>query len=246
SPLSYGRHGDLPRPPPPCRRSVPAWRRLHPRHRRAVRRRPRLAQPLARAPTRDRLPRAPPPCRWEPSPRHARGRGPPPGVARRRPLRAPARARRPAGRGGAAGRVPADGGAGAGSDAADAQKKSMRAEQRLRDDVVAERATFAEWQQSVDGSRVVCVDESGVLAGMRTAYGYAPMGERCVEHAPYRKGRRTSLIGWVRGSGAGEPGGCGKVVGVEGSVDGALFAVFVRDHLAPYLRPGDVVVWDNH
>ena len=128
----------------------------------------------------------------------------------------------------------------------------MRAAQRLRDDVVAERAAFAAWQGAADGSRVVCVDESGVLAGMRAAYGYAPRGERCVEHAPYRKGRRTSLIGWVRAAQRvepGEPGGhekCGKVVGVEGSVDGALFTAFVRDHLAPYLRSGDVVVWDNH
>jgi hypothetical protein len=108
----------------------------------------------------------------------------------------------------------------------------------------------------VDGARVVCVevcvDESGVLAGMRSSYGYAPGGARCVEHAPYRKGRRTSLIGWVRAGKPGGPGGRGKVVGVEGSVDRrgeevrALFAWFIRDHLAPYLRPGDVVVWDHH
>lgn len=122
----------------------------------------------------------------------------------------------------------------------------MRAVQRLRDDVVAERTAFATWQTVVDGDRVVCVDESGVLAGMRAPYGYALMGERCVEHAPYRKGRRTSLIGWVRAGKPGGPGPYGKVVGVEGSVDGALFEVFVRDHLAPYLMPGDVVVWDNH
>jgi transposase len=122
----------------------------------------------------------------------------------------------------------------------------MRAEQRLRDDVAAERAAFAAWQAAVDGHRVVCVDESGVLAGMRAAYGYAPRGERCVEHAPYRKGRRTSLIGWVRVGEAGGPRKCGKVVSVEGAVDGALFAAFVRGHLAPSLSPGDVVVWDNH
>jgi transposase len=115
--------------------------------------------------------------------------------------------------------------------------------QRLRDDVAAERAAFAAWQRAVDGRRVVCVDESGVLAGMRVAYGYAPRGERCVEHAPYRKGRRTSLIGWVR---AGRPGASGKVVAVAGPVDRALFTRFVRDHLAPSLDPGDMVVWDNH
>lgn len=71
------------------------------------------------------------------------------------------------------------------------------------------------------------------------AYGYAPRGERCEEHAPYRKGRRTSLIGWV---GLGR----GGVVAVEGSVGGDAFERFVRDHLAPRLQLGDIVVWDNH
>jgi len=83
------------------------------------------------------------------------------------------------------------------------------------------------------------VDESGIVAGGRVAYGYAPRGERCEEHAPYRKGRRRSLIGWV---GADR----GGVVAVEGSVNGDLFERFVRDHLCPRLREGDLVVWDNH
>ena len=115
----------------------------------------------------------------------------------------------------------------------------MRAAQQLRDDVAEERAAFAAWQATADAGRVVCVDESGVVAGMRCAYGYARRGERCVEHAPYRKGRRTSLIGWVRASG-------GAVVAVEGAVTRGVFTRFVAEHLAPALRPGDLVVWDNH
>lgn len=115
----------------------------------------------------------------------------------------------------------------------------MRAVQRLRDDIVAEREAFAAWQTTTDGDRVVCVDESGIVAGGRVAYGYAPRGVRCQEHAPYRRSRRTNLIGWL---GLGR----GKVVAVDGRVDGALFERFVRDHLAPRLGPGDVVVWDNH
>ena len=83
---------------------------------------------------------------------------------------------------------------------------------------------------------MVCVDESGIVAGSRVAYGYATRGERCEEHAPYRKGRRTSLLGWV---GLGR----GGVVAVEG---GDVFERFVRDHLAPRLERGVIVVWDNH
>lgn len=111
--------------------------------------------------------------------------------------------------------------------------------QRLRPDVVAEREVFAEWQKTIDGARVVCVDESGIVIGARVGYGYAPRGERCVEHAPYRKGKRTNLLGWV---GLGR----GKVIAVQGYVDGDVFEMFVREHLAPSLLPGDIVVWDNH
>ena len=121
----------------------------------------------------------------------------------------------------------------------------MKAVQRLRDDIAAERAAFDAWQKTVDGDRIVCVDESGIVAGGRLAYGYAPRGKRCAttdgggEHAPYRRGRRTNLLGWL---GLGR----GGVVAFDGRVDGAFFERFVREHLAPSLLRGDIVVWDNH
>jgi len=115
----------------------------------------------------------------------------------------------------------------------------MRPSQGLRPDVSAERAAFADAIGAVATARLVFVDESGVWPGMRSGYGYARRGRPCVEHAPYRKGRRLSLIGWVAP-------GAGAVVGVEGSVDRATFERFVVEHLAPCLEVGDVVVWDNH
>ncbi len=74
---------------------------------------------------------------------------------------------------------------------------------------------------------------------MRRAYGYAPRGEPCIDVAPYRIGRRTSLIGWIGAE-------AGQVVGVEGTVNRAVFERFVVEELAPSLQAGDVVVWDNH
>ena len=96
-------------------------------------------------------------------------------VATARVGRAPRRCR-------PAGRVPADRRAHARTDGADAQKKSIRAVQRLRPDVVAEREAFAEWQQTVDGARIVCVDESGIVIGARVGYGYAPRGRALHHH----------------------------------------------------------------
>lgn len=102
----------------------------------------------------------------------------------------------------------------------------------------AERAAYADAMRALDGSRLVFVDESGVVQGMRLGYGYAPRGQRCAENAPYRKGRRTSLLGWMGAT-------CGEVVPVEGSVTAAVFEAFVCGSLAPCLEPGDVVIWDN-
>lgn len=101
------------------------------------------------------------------------------------------------------------------------------------------RRAFAEALALIEAHRLVFVDESGVVQGMRSPYGYAPRGQRCVEDAPYHKGQRLSLIGWMCS-------GCGNVVGVPGPVDRATFEWFVEQELAPCLEPGDVVVWDNH
>lgn len=114
----------------------------------------------------------------------------------------------------------------------------MRASQRDREDVVVRRKAFLAEVATIPAERLVFVDESGVVRGMRTVCGYAPRGERCVETSPFRPGGRVNLLGWMRAD-------CGGVVGVEGSVTAAVFERFVADSLAPSLRRGDVVVWDN-
>jgi transposase-like protein len=50
---------------------------------------------------------------------------------------------------------------------------------------------------TVDTARIKAVDESGVVQGVRLAYGYPPRGERLVCHAPLRKSKRLSLLGWL-------------------------------------------------
>lgn len=114
----------------------------------------------------------------------------------------------------------------------------MRPSQQQRPDVVREREAVAALQDDLDGEHLIFVDESGIERGMRSAYGYAPRHERCLEHAPFRVGRRTSLLGWLGLRG-------GRVVPFSGTVDGGVFARFVEHYLVPYLSAGDVVVWDN-
>jgi len=114
----------------------------------------------------------------------------------------------------------------------------MRPAQQQRPEVALERALFAAAMKLLDAARLVFVDESGIVRGMRLAYGYAPRGARCIENAPFRVGKRRSLIGWMAANG-------GEIVHFEGSVTASVFEQFVRDHLVPSLEAGDIVLWDN-
>lgn len=83
------------------------------------------------------------------------------------------------------------------------------------------------------------LNESGVVQGMSLRYGYAPKGERLVGHAPLRKGKRVSLIGWLVSDGS------GHVAFHEGTIKRYQFRGFVQQHLLPSLKRGDIVLWDN-
>jgi len=114
----------------------------------------------------------------------------------------------------------------------------MRPSQRDRPDVADERAHYAEAMSLLNASDLVFIDESGIEQGMRLRYGYAPRAQRCIENAPFRIGRRTSLIGFVGIE-------SGQVLPVKGSVNASVFETFVRGCLVPHLRAGMVVIWDN-
>ncbi len=114
----------------------------------------------------------------------------------------------------------------------------MIAAQRFRPDVVARREAFLAEVAAIPAERLVFVDESGIEIGARAAYGFAPRGERCVEVAPFRVGKRVNLLGWMAAR-------CGSVSAREGSVKAVHFEAFVSESLVPSLEPGDVVIWDN-
>ena len=118
------------------------------------------------------------------------------------------------------------------------KKKTLIAAQRFRPDVVARREAFLAEVAAIPAERLVFIDESGAVLGMRSAYGYAPRGERCVEVVPFRIGQRINLLGWMSADG-------GSVRAHEGSVTAEVFERFVAESVVPSLRPGDVVVWDN-
>ena len=128
----------------------------------------------------------------------------------------------------------------------DAQKKTLRAEERARADVATERAAYAEQVRGLEPNDLVCVDESGVTAAMTAAmtrrYARAPRGRRALATAPCGHWRRLTLLGAL---------GCDGVVAamsVEAATSTAVFLAFLDRVLIPELvrtKPGAVVVMDN-
>ncbi len=69
--------------------------------------------------------------------------------------------------------------------------------------------------------------------------GRSPRGTRLVDRAPHGRWKTTTFVAALRTSGLVAP------LVVDGAINGAVFLAYVRQVLAPTLRPGDLVVMDN-
>lgn len=118
------------------------------------------------------------------------------------------------------------------------KKKTLHADEQDTPAVQAKRADFEERLAAVDAAHLIFVDEMGATTAMTRPYGRAPIGERVVGSAP-GKWENVTLIAGLRSSGVVAP------FAFEGATDQAAFQTYVEKVLAPVLKPGDVVVWDN-
>ncbi len=91
----------------------------------------------------------------------------------------------------------------------------------------------------LDPRKLVFLDETWAKTNMTRTHGYAPKGERLVGAAPHGHWHTTTFVGALRSTGFIAP------LVVDGAVNGELFLAYVRQHLVPELRRGDVVVMDN-
>ena len=83
------------------------------------------------------------------------------------------------------------------------------------------------------------MDESGFHVAMDRLRARAPRGERAYGKVPRNRGKNLTLIASMSLSGMG-----GTMV-FEGSTDAEAFEVYVEHFLAPTLKEGQVVVFDN-
>jgi transposase len=95
------------------------------------------------------------------------------------------------------------------------------------------------WRRRIDPERLVFLDEAGANLAMGRSHVWVKRGTECVEPRPMNWGNNLTLIGAIRQRGW-------VTLGTQWTaVTAQSFVTWVRRHLAPGLRPGDIVVLDN-
>ena len=118
-------------------------------------------------------------------------------------------------------------------------KKTLFANNVQREDVVDKRQKWEATQHKLDIDCLVFVDESSVNCGMTRLYGRALKKARLYDYVPDVRFERTSVISSIRLNGDQAP------LMFKGTLNGDVFKIYVREVLAPTLKPGDIVVIDN-
>ena len=87
--------------------------------------------------------------------------------------------------------------------------------------------------------RIGFIDETSLKTNMTKTTGWAPKGERLVDHAPFGHWRTQTFIAALRHNRLDAPWV------IDGAMNRALFGHYVETQLAPSLQPGDVIILDN-
>jgi transposase len=118
------------------------------------------------------------------------------------------------------------------------KKKVFRADERDRPDAQAKRQAFQQELATLDPKRLVFVDEMGANTAMARTHGRAPKGQRVYGSVPGQWESRTLISGM-------RLGGVVAPWAFAGATNTQAFQTYSEGILAPELRKGDVVIWDN-
>lgn len=101
------------------------------------------------------------------------------------------------------------------------------------------RARWRRWQNRLDPSRLVFIDETWAKTNMTRTHGRSLRGERLVAKVPHGRWKTLTFIAALR---------CDAITAplvLDQPINGEWFLAYVEQALVPTLKPGDVVVMDN-
>jgi transposase len=122
---------------------------------------------------------------------------------------------------------------------AQSQKKTLIAAEQDRPDVARRRAQWAKYQDRIDPSRLVFIDETWTKTNMAPLRGWAPRGERIKAKVPHGHWKTMTFLAALRHDRVDAPWL------IDGPINGERFQLYVDKVLVPTLKPGDIVVMDN-
>jgi hypothetical protein len=97
----------------------------------------------------------------------------------------------------------------------------VRAVEASTEENLERRRQHEEWLQTVDGSRVFAIDESGSHIAMTPATGWCPRGERLADVVPRNRGTVRTMLGALN-----VRDGLTAVMTVEGGTSGDVFFAY--------------------
>ena len=121
-------------------------------------------------------------------------------------------------------------------------KKTLLAAEQHRPDVARARRLWITRRQPFMGEaleRLVFIDETSLNTKLVKTSGWAPLGDRLVDHAPFGHWNTQTFIAALRHDRLTAPWV------IKGAINRTLFDTYVETQLAPTLTPGDVVILDN-
>ena len=121
----------------------------------------------------------------------------------------------------------------------DADKKSARAAEQDRPDLAAARSAWRGTQPGLSRRRLIFLDETWCSTNMARRYGRSPRGTKAVAAIPHGHWKISTFVAGLCTDGIVAP------FVFDCAMNGSIFRQYVRDMLAPLLRPGDVVIADN-
>jgi transposase len=104
---------------------------------------------------------------------------------------------------------------------------------------VTARAAWQVVRAGIDPRRLVFLDETFGTTTMTRLYGWGSTDRRVIDAVPHGHWKTTTFVVALRLTGLVAP------LVVDGALNGELFVKYVRQELAPRLRPGDILVMDN-
>jgi transposase len=95
------------------------------------------------------------------------------------------------------------------------------------------------YQDRIDPTRLVFIDETWTKTNMAPLRGWGPLGQRLPAKVPHGRWTTMTFLAALRHDRVDAPWL------IEGPINGESFRLYIDKVLVPTLRPGDIVVMDN-